>query len=205
MQRMRASLQNVPATHRPLAQAISRFFEHYENEDYLRGTKQVASTQAGAASGISEARSPQPTISNMSGTAIVNFYNEMFRLVISDLEQEVGAKVLGLFQGLIRSSQYSDALLSHFEVQDISDPNPLRLKDTVKTGGLKLSGQDLVQTFQQVLRGLLLEESRLLGPKATDLTVSRLAERMKASHTQFKPLLDQLTATVVSKSAKTGS
>ena len=205
VQRMRASLQNVPATHRPLAQAISRFFEHYENEDYLRGTKQVASTQAGAASGISEARSPQATISNMSGTAIVNFYNEMFRLVISDLEQEVGAKVRGLFQGLIRSSQYSDALLSHFEVQDVSDPNPLRLKDTVKTGGLKLSGQDLVQTFQQVLRGLLLEESRLLGQKATDSTVSRLAERMKASHTQFKPLLDQLTATVVSKSAKTGS
>jgi len=32
-----------------------------------------------------------------------------------------------------------------------------------------------------------------------------LAERMNASHTQFKPLLDQLTATVVSKPAKTGS
>ena len=210
MQRMRASLQNVPATHRPLAQAISRFLEHYENEDYLRGTKQVASTQAGAASGVSEARSPQPTspqptMSNMSGTAIVNFYNEMFSIVISDLEQKVGAKARELFQGLVRSSHHYDTLLVHFEVQDASDQNPLRLKDNVKTGELKLSGQALVQTFQQVLRGLLSEESRLLGPKATDLTVSRLAERMNASHTQFKPLLDQLTATVVSKPAKTGS
>ncbi len=205
VKRMRASLEGVPATHRPLAQAISRFLEHYENEDFLRGTKQVASTQTGAASGISEARSPQPKMSNMSGSAIVNFYNDMFRLVISDLEQEVGAKARGLFQGLIRSSHNYGTLLAHFEVQDASDPNPLRLKDNVKTGELKLSGQDLVQTFQQVLRGLLLEESRLLGPKATDLTVSRLAERMKASHTQFKPLLDQLTATVVSKAAKTGS
>ena len=205
VQRMRASLQNVPATHRNLAQAISRFLEHYENEDYLRGTKQVASTQAGAASGTSEARSPQPTMSNMSGTAIVNFYNDMFRLVISDLEQEVGAKARGLFQGLIKSSNHYDTLLVHFEVQDTSDQNPLRLKDKVKTGELKLSGQALVQTFQQVLRGLLLEENRLLGPKATDLTVSRLVEKMKASHTQFKPLLDQLTATVVSKQAKTGS
>ena len=210
VQRMRASLQNVPATHRPLAQAISRFLEHYENEDYLRGTKQVASTQAGAASGVSEARSPQPTspqptMSNMSGTAIVNFYNDMFSLVISDLEQEVGAKARELFQGLVRSSHHYDTLLVHFEVQDASDQNPLRLKDNVKTGELKLSGQALVQTFQQVLRGLLSEESRLLGPKATDLTVSRLAERMNASHTQFKPLLDQLTATVVSKPAKTGS
>ena len=210
VQRMRASLQNVPATHRPLAQAISRFLEHYENEDYLRGTKQVASTQAGAASGVSEARSPQPTspqptMSNMSGTAIVNFYNDMFSLVISDLEQEVGAKARELFQGLVRSSHHYDTLLVHFEVQDASDQNPLRLKDNVKTGELKLSGQALVQTFQQVLRGLLSEESRLLGPKATDLTVSRLAERMNASHTQFKPLLDQLTAAVVSKPAKTGS
>ena len=205
VQRMRASLKNIPATHQNLAQAISRFLEHYENEDYLQGTKQVASTQAGAASGISEAKSPQPTMSNMSGTAIVNFYNDMFKLVISDLEQEVGAKARGLFQGLIKSSNHYDTLLIHFEVQDISDENPLRLKDSVKTGELKLSGQALVQTFQQVLRGLLLEENRLLGPKATDLTVSRLAERMQASHTQFKPLLDQLTATVVSKQAKTGS
>ena len=205
VQRMRASLQNVPAAHGTLAQAISRFLKHYENEDYLRGTKQVASAQAGAASGISEARSTQPTMSNMSGTAIVNFYNDMFRLVISDLEQEVGAKARGLFQGLIKSSNHYDTLLVHFEVQDTSDQNPLRLKDNAKTGELRLSGQALVQTFQQVLRGLLLEENRLLGPKATDLTVSRLAERMKASHTQFKPLLDQLTETVVSKQAKTGS
>ncbi len=205
VQRMRASLQNVPATHLNLAQAISRFLAHYENEDYLEGTKQIASTQAGAASGTSEAESPRPTMSNMSGTAIVNFYNDMFRLVISDLEQEVGAKARGLFQGLIKSSSHYDTLLVHFEVQDTSDQNPLRLKDNVKTGELKLSGQALVQTLQQVLRGLLLEESRLLGPKATDLTVSRLAERMKASHTQFKPLLDQLAATMVSRPAKTGS
>ena len=205
VQRMRESLKNVPTTHRTLAQAISRFLAHYENEDYLQGTKQVASTQPGVASGISEAKSPQSTMSNTSGTAIVNFYNDMFRLVISDLEQEVGAKARGLFQGLIRSSNQYNALLAHFEMQDSPDQNPLRLKESVKTGGLKVSGQDLVQTFQQVLRGLLLEESRLLGPKATDLTVSRLAEKMNTSHTQFKPLLDQLTATVVSKPAKTGS
>ena len=204
VKRMRASLENVPAAHRPLAQAISSFLEHYESEDFLRGAKQVARTQAGAESGISEAKSRQAKMSNMSGSAIVNFYNDMFRLVIADLEQEVGAKARDLFQGLIRSSHYSDTLLAQFAMQDTSDPNPLRLKDGVKTGELKLSGQDLVQTFQQVLRGLLLEESRLLGPKATDLTVSRLAERMNASHTQFKPLLDQLTANVVSKLAKTG-
>ncbi|UCF02750.1 MAG: DUF4388 domain-containing protein [Deltaproteobacteria bacterium] len=205
VKRMRASLQNVPDNHRPLAQAISRLLENYEREDFLRGTRHGDSTQAGAASAIPEGRRPQPTMNNMSGTAIVNFYNDMFRLVISDLEQEVGAKARGLFQGLIRSSHYSDTLLAHFEVQDISDPNPLRLKNNVEAGELTLGGQDLVQTFQQVLRGLLLEENRLLGPKATDLTVSRLAERMNASHTQFKPLLDELTATVVRKPAKTGS
>jgi hypothetical protein len=205
VKRMRASLQNVPDNHRPLAQAISRLLENYEREDFLRSTRHGDSTQAGAASAIPEGRRPQPTMNNMSGTAIVNFYNDMFRLVISDLEQAVGAKARGLFQGLIKSSNHYDTLLAHFEVQDISDPNPLRLKNNVEAGELTLGGQDLVQTFQQVLRGLLLEENRLLGPKATDLTVSRLAERMQASHTQFKPLLDQLTATVVSEQAKTGS
>ena len=91
----------------------------------------------------------------------------MFQLVITDLEIEVGAKARGLFQGLMRSSQNSDNILAQFEVLDGSDPNPLRLKDNVNTKELKIKGQDLVQAFQQVLRGLLLEESRILGPKAT--------------------------------------
>ena len=134
----------------------------------------------------------------MTGSAIVNFYNDMFQLVITDLEREVGAKAQDLFRGLIRNSQNSDNILAQFEVLDTSSPNPLRLKDNVNTKELKIKGQDLVQTFQQVLRGLLAEESKILGRKATDLTLSRLADRVAVKHVQFKPLVDQLSASITS-------
>jgi len=197
VQRLRAALEQAPATQRNLAQAISRFLEHYENEDFLRGAKGGVATAPPAGSGASEDRTPAvPKLNNMTGSAIVNFYNDMFQLVITDLEIEVGAKARSLFQGLIRSSQDSDNILAQFEMLDTSEPNPLRLKDNVNTKELKIKGQDLVQAFQQVLRGLLAEESRILGPKATELTLSRLVDRVGAKHEQFKPLVDQLSASI---------
>ncbi len=199
--RVRAALENVPASQRLLARAISRSLEQYENEDFLRTGKTMVSTRATVASGPTEAGIHSLKLEQMSGSAIVNFYNDMFQVALTDLEKELGAKARALFQGLISSSKYSDTLLSQFDVQHTSGANPLRLRENVETKELKLSKQDLVQTFQQVLKGLLLEESRLLGPKATDATISRLVERMAAAHTQFKPLVDQLSASEASKSA----
>jgi hypothetical protein len=197
VQRLRAALEQAPATQRNLAQAISRFLEHYENEDFLRGAKGGVATAAAAGSGAAEDRTPAvPKLNNMTGSAIVNFYNDMFQLVITDLEIEVGAKARRLFQGLMRSSPDSDNILAQFKVLDGSDPNPLRLKENVNTKELKIKGQDLVQAFQQVLRGLLLEKSRILGPKATELTLARLVDRVGAKHAQFKPLVDQLSASI---------
>ena len=199
VQRLRAALEQAPATQRNLAQAISRFLQHYENEDFLRGAKAGVATAPAAGGGASAPRAPAvPKLNNMTGSAIVNFYNDMFQLVITDLEREVGAKAQDLFRGLIRNSQNSDNILAQFEVLDTSSPNPLRLKDNVNTKELKIKGQDLVQTFQQVLRGLLAEESKILGRKATDLTLSRLADRVAVKHVQFKPLVDQLSASITS-------
>jgi len=199
--RMRANLERVPANQRPLAQAISKFLEHYQNEDYLRGAKKAATAEVPAARGTGEHEAQPLKLDGASGTAIINFYNDMFQLVISDLQNVVGAKALGLFQGLIRGSKHSDTLLNKFDMKDAANTIPLRLKEQVKTGELELSTQDLVQTFQQVLRGLLIEESRLLGPKATDSTMSRMVERVAATHQQFRPLLEQLSAALKSKPA----
>ncbi len=200
VQRMRATLEQVPANQRPLAQALSRFLAHYQSENYLRDSKKGASIKA-VDVGTPRDRVQPLKLDGVSGTAIVNFYNEMFQLVIGDLEREVGAKARGLFQGLIRSSKHSDTLLAQFDVQNTSGTNPLQLKDQVNTEELKLTTQDLVQSFQRVLSGLLVEESRLLGPKATDFTFSRMVERTAAAHQQFKPLLNQLSAYVGSKRA----
>jgi hypothetical protein len=201
VQRMRATLEKVPANQRPLAQAISKFLEHYQNEDYLRGAKKAATAEIPAAKGTTEQKVQPFKVDGTSGNAIINFYNDMFQLVINDLQNVVGAKALGLFQGLIRDSKHSETLFAQFDMKNTAETIPLQLKEKVNTGELKLSTQDLIQTFQQVLRGLLIEESRLLGPKATDSTMSRMAERVATSHQQFRPLLDQVSATLRSKSA----
>jgi hypothetical protein len=204
VKRVRAALENAPANQRLLARAISRSLEQYENEDFLRGGKTVAPTVAVGDSGTAGVDLHPIEMGKMSGSAIVNFYNDMFQIVLTDMDNVVGAKAQGLFQNLIRGSKYSDTLVSKFDLGGASGTNPLRLKENINTKELKITKQDLIQTFQQVLGGLLLEESLLLGPKAAGLTVSRLVERMTAGHAHFKPLLDQLTASMASKSAKTG-
>jgi hypothetical protein len=201
VQRLRANLDKVPANQRPLAQAISKFLQHYQNEDYLRGAKKVATAEVPAAGGTGEHKAQPLKLDGSSGSAVINFYNDMFQLVISDLQNVVGAKAHGLFQGLIRGSKNSDALLKQFDMKDSANTIPLRVKEQVKTGEPELSTQDLVQTFQLVLRGLLIEESRLLGPKAADSTMSRMVEKVAASHQQFRPLLEQLSASLKSKPA----
>ena len=125
----------------------------------------------------------------------------MFRLVVNDLQDAVGAKAQGLFQGLIRGSKHTETLFAQFDMENTAETIPLRLKEKISIGELKLSTQDLVQTFQQVLGRLLTEESRLLGPKATEATLSRMVEKMATTHQRFRPLLDQLSATLRSKPA----
>ena len=199
--RMRAILENVPANQRPLAQAISKFLAHYQNEDYLKGAKKAATAEVRVATGTPEQKAQPFKADGSSSNAIIDFYNEMFGLVINDLQEVVGAKALGLFQGLIRGSKHSETLLSQFEMKNTAGTIPLQLKEKMNTGEMKLNAQDLVQTFQQVLRGLLMEESRLLGPKAAEATMSRLVEKVATNHQKFKPLLDQLSATLRSKPA----
>ena len=201
VQRMRATLEKVPVNQRQLAQAISKFLGHYEKEDYLKGAKKAATAEVAVARGTTEQKVQPLKVDGTSGNALISFYNDMFRLVINDLQDVVGAKALGMFQGLMRGSKHSETLLAQFDLKNTAETIPLQLKEKINTGELKLSTQDLVQTFQQVLRGLLIEESRLLGPKATDSTMSRMVERVSTTHKQFRPLLDQLSATLRSKSA----
>ena len=198
VQRVRANLEKVPANQRPLAEAISKFLEHYQNEEYLKGAKKAATAEVPTARGTAEHRALPLKLDGTSGTAIINFYNDMFRLVINDLQNAVGAKALALFQGLIQGSKHSETFLAHLDMKKTAETISLQLKEKINTGELKLSTQDLVQTFQQVLQGLLIEESRLLGPKATDSTMSQMAERVATTHQQFRPLLDQLSATLSS-------
>lgn len=201
VQRMRAVLEKVPANQRPLAQALSKFFGHYQDEDYLRGVKKEAIAEMSVPKEATEQKAKPFKADGTSGNAVISFYNDMFRLVVNDLENAVGAKAQALFKGFIRCCKHSEALFAHFDMENTAEAIPLQLKEKISTGELKLSSHDLVQTFQQVLGGLLTEESRLLGPKATEATMSRMVEKVTTTYQQFRPLLDQLSATLRNKSA----
>jgi hypothetical protein len=201
VKRMRAALETVPANQKLLARAISQSLENYEDEDILSGKKMVASTVALSDSGSIGDGAALPNLDKMEAGTIVHFYNDMFQVVMADLEREVGAKGLNLLQKIIKGIRDSENLLTQFDLQGNSSNIAQRMQKHMSAKAPKRSKNDLVMTFQEVLRGLLFEESRLLGPKATEATVARLAEKMTAANPQFKPLVDQLSALVIGKTA----
>ncbi|MGD8776018.1 MAG: DUF4388 domain-containing protein [Syntrophobacterales bacterium] len=204
VQRLRATLEKVPANQGPLARIISRLLEPYENEAALREQKKVASGPQIGRSGTAGQGIQPLKVDNVASGAIVQLYNEMFRIVLTDLEREVGAKAHSLFEKIIGSSKHRGVLFNQFQMKSTSGADALKTLEKIKTAELKLSKSDLVQALQDILGGLLLEESQLLGPKATDVTISRLMERTAAAQSQLKPLTDYLSASLKAEKAKMG-
>ena len=195
--RMRAFLETAPANQRSLARAISLFLKHYEDEGFLSGKKEVRSAIVLSDSGSIGEAVAVPNLDKIEAKAIIHFYNDMFQVIMADLEREVGVKARALFRNIVKASKQYDTLLAQFDLQGNSGNIDLRVKEHIKTKELELSKRDLVIIFQGALRGLLFEESRLLGPKATEVTISRLAAKMAATHPQFSHLVDQLSALVM--------
>ena len=198
---MKVSLENVPANQQLLARAISRSLEHYEDRDFLCGKKKAAIALVDSGSGVKGGSIASPKLAKVDGDAIVHFYNDMFEGVLNDLGREVGAKAKHLIEKIIKGTKHKDTLLTQFDLQGNSSNVASRVQEHIKSEGLQTSERDLVVTFQEVLRGLLFEESSLLGPRATEATVARMVEKAAAFHPQFKPLMDQITASIVSETA----
>jgi hypothetical protein len=205
LKKVRDALENVPDDQRLLAKTLSRFLEQYMSEEFLSGQKKVASTLVVEQDGRPGVSLAPINLETLGGSAIVAFYNDMFQVVIEDLESEIGAKARSLFQSIIRSSHYYDAFLSRFDLQSTSGSNASRIKQHIETQQLKMSKKELATAFQQVLAALMQEESRLLGPKSTDVTRARLVERMAVAEPEFKPLVEHLSAYLVSNTAQAGS
>ncbi len=192
LNRMKAGLQRAPDNQLLLARAISRSLEHYEDEDFLSGKKKVATAVVASESGVIDNGGATPDLVKVDGKTIVHFYNDMFQVVVTELEREVGAKARDLIKNTIKNTKDYDTTLTQFDLQGNLGNIALQIQEYIDAKGFKPSEQDLVATFQQVLKGLLLEESRLLGPKATKATVTRLVDKMAATHPQFKQVVDQL-------------
>ena len=204
LKKVKAALQYVPNDQRLLANSLSKFLEQSMSEEFLSGQKRAPSTMVVKADSIPGAGSPATNLDTLGGNSIVAFYNDMFQVVIEDLEREIGAKARNLFQSIIKSSNHYDTFLSQFDLEGTSGSNALRIKQHIKTKELMLSKKELANAFQQVLTALLQEESQLLGPKSADLTKARLVERTAGVKPDLKPLVDHLSAYLVSNSAHAG-
>ncbi len=194
LDRMKAALEKVPESQRLLARAVSRSLEHYRDEVFLSGKKSVATATAASDSGVMEEGITASDLGKLGGEAIVNFYNDMFQLVITELQREVGAKAQVLVNNTIKGTKSYATLFTQFDLKGDLSNIALRIQKHINAKGLKPSEQDLVVAFQEVLRGLLAEESKLLGLRTTAATVARLEEKTATVHPLFKPLMDQLAA-----------
>jgi hypothetical protein len=133
-------------------------------------------------------------LESVGGSAIVTFFGQMVQVILSDLESVLGAKARELFQSTLKSSKYYSNFLSQFSPQSNGSANAVRMREYMKSRELKLSKQELLQAFAEVILILLREESRLLGIKAAQQTVARLTEAMTRTDTKHQPLTDHLAA-----------
>jgi hypothetical protein len=101
----------------------------------------------------------------MSGTAIINFYNDMVRLVIYDLEQEVVAKARGLFQGLIKSSNYYDVLLAHFRSAGYLRPKSFAAERYYEDWGTQVKWSGLGSDLPTSAQGAFAKGKPAPGPR----------------------------------------
>jgi hypothetical protein len=123
----------------------------------------------------------------------------MIQIVTSDLEKVLGAKARDLFHGILRSSKHYNNFLSQFSAQSNGSANAVRIREHLKTRELKLSKQELVHAFQEVVVTLLREQARLLGTKATQQTTARLREAMTRSEPKHKALADHLSGLLATR------
>jgi hypothetical protein len=177
---IKAGLESVPASKRSLALNLEKFLDKCcRDEDLLRGEKSLSATMNFERQPPSKEAQPLPVSSDDVGMAtVVAFYGKALQLVAGDLESEIGAMVLDLFQDIAMRSEYYDAFLSQFSIKDDIRSNVQRIRSHIRTKGLALGRKNMVSAFQQILLGLLQEEHRLLGNKATRNSLLKLKEHM---------------------------
>jgi hypothetical protein len=193
------SLQDVPKHEQVLAKAMAQFLAQYETRLAV-GTPPTAPTAVGSTATVGALKSTlEINLETVGGSAIVTFFNEMIQVITSDLEKVLGAKARDLFHEILRNSKYYSDFLSQFSVQSNGSANVVRIREYLKTRELKLSKQELVRAFQEVLFTLLREQEKLLGARATQQTIARIREAMTRSDLKHKPLTDHLSGLLATR------
>jgi len=191
--RAQAALELVPGNQKPLARTLSRFLNQVrQDEDLLQGARSLPQTLIHAKKPPSEKKQPLPAgPDKIGGASIIAFYSMVVQMLITDLEQEIGAKASDLLQDAVMNSEYYAKFLSQFDISDSIGTNVKRISNYIGTRGFQVNNQDMVVAFQQVFATLLQAENRLLGNKAVRMSLFKIREHVTSPACKnYKPLAD---------------
>jgi hypothetical protein len=184
-------LDDLPSNQQALGRAVKRFLGHQESK-HSSGASIQAPPEMTAEVMATAKTGATLQLEGVGGSAIVAFFGRIVQVILSDLEDVLGAKAREVFQGVLRNSRYYNSFLSQFSPQSNGSANVIRIRDYMKTRELKLSKQELLQAFTEVIQILLREESKLLGTKGAEQTIARLTEEMTRAGAMHQPLKDYL-------------
>ncbi|UCG12469.1 MAG: DUF4388 domain-containing protein, partial [Deltaproteobacteria bacterium] len=126
------------------------------------------------------------TSKQAEATMIIKLYQSVLQLIIDDLAAELGNKKATVsFESSLRQSTYYGVFLKGFRPDQSVEDNVGQLKAHLERKGGAVSDEALIRGFNQVVAGLLREQSQFLGSRATSSTLKRvIAALAGASDTQ---------------------
>jgi len=177
LRRMIALIESMPAEQKIIAGSFMPFLAKlFTNEKPPLETEDIfaRTTSSGAATPGSRSDIQTPNLSEIGGAVIIAFYSRLAQILITDLEENLGAKSHALLDKILKNSKYHESFLCRFNTADDIATNVENIRRHISNEGYRLSKMSFIKGFQQVLIELLLEERRLLGNKPTHSSLSKL-------------------------------
>ena len=176
LRRMISTIESMPAEQKIIAGSFMPFLAKlFANEKRSLETEDIfARTTSGGivASGTSGIQTPD--LNGIAGAVIIAFYSRIAQILITDLEENLGAKSHVLLDKILKKSEYHETFLCRFHVTDDIAANVESIRQHISNEGHRLSKMSFIKGFQQVLIELLLEERRILGNKSTRASMSKI-------------------------------
>lgn len=202
--RMITLIEHMPGEQKIIAGSFMPLLvKLFTNEKGLPATEDIFSgtTSDGAVTGSTHGIQT-PDLSNIGGDVIIAFYSRIARILIRDLEENLGAKSHALLDEILKKSEYHPAFLCQFHAADDITTNVERIRHHISNEGYRLSKMIFIKGFQQVLIELLLEEKRLLGNKSTRTSLSKINRFMSdPKQGDLMPLSSHFVSTIESHGA----
>ena len=175
LNRMISVIESMPAEQKIIASSFMPLLAKlFVNEKHPLETEDIFRTTSGRDAVESTGGIQKPNLNDIGGAVIIAFYSRIARILIMDLEENLGTKSHALFDKILKKSKYHEVFLCRFRVTDDIAANVESIRRHISNAGYRLSKMSFIKGFQQVLIELLLEERRLLGDKPTRASLSKI-------------------------------